>query len=118
MTPDNLAFFLSGMAGSAMCTGDVATILSIAAGYWRWGVCAICAVLFALNLVGTGVMNWNGTDTLSATRLALKVNVTAGVILLPIVAGIAWVCGQFWKHAGGLHPGESHMVVLIQSFHA
>ena len=27
MTPDNLGFFLSGMAGGAMCVGDVATIL-------------------------------------------------------------------------------------------
>jgi hypothetical protein len=49
MTPDNLAFFRSGMADGAMCVGDVATILFVAAGYWRWGVCVTCAVLFALN---------------------------------------------------------------------
>jgi hypothetical protein len=117
MTPDNLAFFLSGMAG-AMCVGDVATIPFVAVGYWRWDVCVLCAVLFALNPVRTGMIIRNGIDTFSSALLAMKVNVEAGVILLPIVAGIAWVCGQFWKHAGGLHPGESHMVVLIQSFHA
>jgi hypothetical protein len=103
MTPDNLGFFLSGMADGAMCVGDVATILFVTAGYWRWGVCVICAVVFALNLVGTGMIMRNGVDAFSAALLALKVNVSAGVILLPIAAGIAWVCGQFWKHPGGLH---------------
>jgi hypothetical protein len=91
------------MADGAMCVGDVATILFVAAGYWRWGVCVTCAVLFALNLVTTGMIIRNGADAFSAVLLALKVNVTAGVILLPIAAGIAWMCGQFWKHVGGLH---------------
>ena len=86
-----------------MCVVEAAMIIFIAAGFWRWGVAALCAVITALNLVEIAAMVASGADPLVAAITAFKVSLVAGVIVLPIVAMLAWLWREFSMVAGGVH---------------
>jgi hypothetical protein len=103
MTTDHASFFLSGLAAGAMCVGEIVMILFVAAGFWRWGLAFIVAVFSVLNLVGACLLVSVGADPVIAALTMMKVNIMAGIAVLPISAGIAWGCGKFWRAAGGIH---------------
>jgi hypothetical protein len=99
----HLPFFISGLTCGTMCVGEAAMIIFIAAGFWRWGVVAFCAVITALNLVEIATMIASGADPLVAATTAVKVSLTVGMIVLPIAAMLAWLWREFSMMVGGLH---------------
>jgi hypothetical protein len=62
----------------------------------------LCGRRFAL-YGGGALMIAYGANPLVAAVTMLKVNVMAGIAVLPIAAVIAWVCGKFSTFVGGLH---------------
>ena len=86
-----------------MCIADVALIILVSAGFWRWGIMAIGAMITLLNITTIAILVSYGADPLAAALTGVGVAVVAGVALLPIAAGLAWIGWTFWRKVGGLH---------------
>ena len=102
-TVDQLSYFMSGLAAGTMCIADVALIVLVSAGFWRWGVVAACAMLSLLNIVSVLIFASYGLNPLSAVILAMTTGIMAAVATSLIAVCLTWVGWAFWKKVGGLH---------------